>query len=75
MSEIRITFVDAGDWIGLYVDGDLKAQGHDIPEHEVARILVNSIPIDNAVVEERWDWDPDGNGGQLPQNIGDVSWE
>lgn len=73
MCEMLIKFVRADDWIGLYVDGDLKEQGHSIDEFEVARILVESLPIENTIVAERYNWDW-VEQGTLPQKYQDIQW-
>jgi hypothetical protein len=76
MSEVKVTFVysDEGDWIGMYIDEKLYRQGHSLGEEEVARGIIEMIPVENTIVESRENWDGESQG-QLPEKFGDIQWK
>jgi hypothetical protein len=42
---MKVDKVYCDDWVALYVDGELKCQGHDIPLRTIFNIL--NIPIES----------------------------
>ena len=42
----------SGDWVGLYVDGDLKAEGHRLTEYQVLRAL--DFEVREIETPEEW---------------------
>lgn len=66
---IHVVFAeDTGDWVGLYSDGKLVAQGHSFSEREVLEHLGIPFRFVRANVE--------ATGYELPENIGAVQrWE
>lgn len=62
----EIMFVGNGDdWVGLYIDGKLKFQGHSIPRFELMAAL-------GIGYKERDDWDVEADGYSLPDNLDEV---
>ena len=39
-----ITLVDMDDWLGIYVDGELKLQGYDIETIEIIEAITGELP-------------------------------
>lgn len=39
-----VQFLRGDDWVGLYVDGELRYQGHSIQEEDVVRYIHGSCP-------------------------------
>ena len=64
------------DWGGLYIDGKLKAQGHDYSHLGVIREVLEAINVFHiiySVDDEACYFDP--WGGSCPENIEDLkSW-
>lgn len=40
----KVAFVHADDWVAMYVDGALVAQGHSLQEETVVRLLTGENP-------------------------------
>jgi len=53
---MNLTYINAGDWEGLYIDGALAEEGHSINWSDVLPKLVG-FTIDS--VQTRWDVDLD----------------
>lgn len=64
--EVTLVSALSGDWVGLYVDGELRAQNHSLRARDVLRAL--GIEFQDFIAEERW-MDREGS---LPTNISDV---
>lgn len=66
----KIVFITADDWEGLYIDGTLVAEGHNIPRHELMRALgfedYKSLSADYEWLSER---------GTLPKKLSEVKLE
>lgn len=62
---MNVTLVrdEGGDWIGLYVDGVLKAEGHSLNEHEV----LLSVGVQHDTV-----WRDMSRGDRLPYKLSDL---
>lgn len=65
---MTITFVShaGGDWEGLYVDGQLVAEGHTLKWWDVLRAL--SIDYNTINADEEWMYDV----GRLPEKLDEV---
>jgi len=65
-TEMAVTFVDADDWEGLYIDGKLVVEAHHLRLQDIfcrLGVKVTFLPVDQEWLEER---------GSLPTNIEDV---
>lgn len=40
MKKIGILYSNSGDWVGLYIDGKLIAEGHSISECDMVKLLL-----------------------------------
>lgn len=61
------------DWQGLYVNGKLAAQGHNIQLHELADAIIERLPrLDISYEEKSVDYDWMEDRGDLPDNIEEV---
>lgn len=40
----KITIVDCDDWVGLYVGGELKLQGHSLSTRDVVEVITGERP-------------------------------
>lgn len=56
------------DWEGLYVDGKLYHQGHDIPNDVILEAC--NIEIKKIVCDQ--DWLLEESDGRLPEKLSDV---
>lgn len=46
---MKITYVKADDWAGIYIDDDLYTEGHSIPHFEWIRLLQKAgIEVDDS---------------------------
>lgn len=70
MSTVTHVFASGGDWEGLYLDDNLKFEGHSIKAWElgdlISRYLITdytSFTVNNEWMEEQ---------GYLPENIKDI---
>jgi hypothetical protein len=63
---MKVTFVNGSNWVGLYIDGELKYEDHDIEPD----ILLDYLKLDYDwyYADETWL----GHRGRLPQKIDDV---
>lgn len=76
-NKVQFVHSDQGDWVGMYINGHLAAQGHSLAPEEVASALANSAQIQGVIqgsvmITSNTDWDASANGGQLPSNYSDV---
>lgn len=63
-----ITFVsNDDDWEGVYINGELAAEGHSISAQDLADVL--SLEFQSIYVSNEWLGDEVGN---LPENINDI---
>lgn len=62
-----VTIVSSVDWLGIYVDGELKYQSHNIDPERLLSIL--KIPYTSADVDDVW---LDSIGGRFPRHLSDV---
>ena len=60
---MKIVIAYADDWSGLYIDGKLKMQGHDLDQRELIRAL--GFECDELEVDLEWM----GKVGHLPKDI------
>lgn len=44
-----IHFMRADDWIGLYINGELVEQGHNISEEELTKILLDKLGEEHVI--------------------------
>lgn len=67
MSAVKITLVsgDDGDWIGMYVDGELKAEGHSLSERRVLEVLKSVYEFEVEGITTKID-------DRLPQRLSRV---
>jgi hypothetical protein len=65
----KVTLLQVDDWMGLYIDGVLMDENHNLSERGVLEILAREL---NFPFEHIWDED-DGyiekNGGRCPENL------
>ena len=62
-----VTIVSCDDWVGLYLEGSLKLEGHSLPLRDVIELLVGEAP---NRVEADADWIADR--GSLPDSLAEV---
>jgi hypothetical protein len=63
---VKINIVDAEDWAGLYIDGNLIYEGHSLSAEDVLHFL--QIPYD-----QRWvDGDLEEFGNRLPKTFAEL---
>jgi hypothetical protein len=64
----RITIVrnDEGDWVGVYIDGELKYENHSIRNEE----LLDIIGIEYDSIN---DLNLDQYGNHLPQQLSEIA--
>lgn len=60
-----ITIVRADDWVGIYVDGELKTENHSLDEDD----LLDVLGIEHKVV---WADEYLNKRGRCPQDLKDV---
>jgi hypothetical protein len=63
---VDVTIVWGEDWEGLYIDGELKAQGHLIS----AKDVLDALGLELDEIEADGDWL--GERGDLPQKLEEV---
>lgn len=74
MSEAKkVVLVMGDDWEGLYVDGQLQAEGHSLSPMRVLRALGNSLDpmllnAEGVIADDEWLSDV----GTLPMALSDV---
>lgn len=68
----KITIVKStdGDWSGLFINGIISFQSHNIPEHEILETLFKSQPFEYETLEVDGDWL--GDIGQFSANLSDI---
>lgn len=47
--EVKIEFLSTDDWQGIYIDGELKNEGHNLTAFDVLKVL--KIKYDSIYVE------------------------
>lgn len=67
MKKKNIVFICADDWEGMYINGELVAEGHSIEKDTVLTIL-------GLEFNEDWTVDEDwlNERGRLPKKLSDV---
>ena len=66
-----ITLAHADDWVGIYKDGKLIYEDHDIEPERLLKLF--GIETKSRWVDDEWIcYD---SGGHLPADIEDVKWE
>ncbi len=60
----EVVIVDADDWQGLYVNGKLQYENHEIRPDEILKIL----GINYRIIECDSNW-IENQGGRLPKNL------
>lgn len=63
---MKITFVDGDDWKGLYIDGKLFMEGHELTIYDV----LDAIDVKYKYIEPDLDWL--AHNGSLPEKLSDV---
>lgn len=68
----RMTFAQADDWVGIYIDNALMAEGHSIPAVEASEIAIDygATTVESRDVDLDWIHDM----GNLPVLMEDVVW-
>jgi hypothetical protein len=61
---MKITFLHSGsgDWVGMYIDDELDAEGHSLDEKRVAEISAKAVRghLDEEIsIESIWSQDSD----------------
>jgi len=68
---MKIVIADGDDWQGLYIDGELKMEGHSFNVADVIKTITGTKP---EYVEVDADWLMEL--GRLPQKLSEVQvWE
>jgi hypothetical protein len=62
----HIKVVSADDWTGLYIDGKLKLENHNLHWDEILDAI--GVDYESDVIDEDW---MEANG-RLPENLSDV---
>jgi len=65
MSDFTLVQNDQGDWIGLYKDGKLIAEGHSFQESQ----LLNLVGVTHDLI---WDVEVPENMGGFPDTLDEV---
>lgn len=65
-SEQEVLLVSGDDWEGIYVDGKIHVQGHQVRLEDFARIF--GIELKHKGVGSGWLYDE----GHLPYNLEDI---
>lgn len=68
----RMTFAQADDWVGIYIEDALMTEGHSISPIEAARVAIEGGATDVVSRDVDLDWIHDM--GNLPVLIEDVIW-
>lgn len=63
---MKVVIAYADDWSGLYIDGELKLQGHNLDQRE----LIRALGVECEEFEVDFDWI--GKVGYLPDDIKEV---
>lgn len=59
---VTLVYADTGDWVAVYLDGELVDQGHSFQEDRLLTLL-------GIEVETRYDVSAEANGWQFPQRL------
>jgi hypothetical protein len=55
IKQIRILRTGSGDWTGLYVDGELRREGHSLDVmHAIMDVLGSSADIKNVTIKDNY---------------------
>jgi hypothetical protein len=75
MSDVSVQFVRSpdGDWVGMYVNGELVAENHSLQEEDVVNALTDRHGLSLKLNQTRWDWDLEKDGGRLPDQLSEVT--
>jgi hypothetical protein len=65
MKKIGFLHSGAGDWVGMYIDGKLAAEGHELQVETVAKLLEPQAEIVNVYSEDE---DLDRYGNSCPKH-------
>lgn len=63
-----VVILNGDDWVGIYVKGELKAEGHSLQEDEVVTALGIPVEVIWRVDEEFWD----ECGGRCPSDLEEL---
>ena len=63
---MKVTFVSGDDWQGLYIDGELKREGHSLAARDVLELL--GVRCDYVTADQQWLEE----SGDLPRRLSDV---
>ena len=69
---MNIIIADADDWCGLYVDGKLVMEDHDITASDVCPLIVGHTL--EAYIHKEVDFDWLSDIGNFPETIEEVKW-
>jgi hypothetical protein len=67
---MKVTIVEANDWQGVYVSGEIEEQNHSLFNSYYLGQLLDRLNINWEIVECDEDWLM--NEGYLPDNLKDV---
>lgn len=59
---VTLVYADTGDWVAVYLDGELVDQGHSFQEDRLLTLL-------GIEVKTRYDVSAEANGWQFPQRL------
>lgn len=73
MADVKITFVsaEAGDWVGMYIDGKLVDEGHSIPPHRILNAMARCFEFQHEHIECS-DKTFEESGGSMPKRLSEV---
>jgi hypothetical protein len=63
---MKLHYVNGDDWVGLYVDGVLKKQGHSLDVRDIIEAL--NLEYETLFPDAEWLFEV----GYLPESIDDV---
>jgi hypothetical protein len=69
MARAKFVFVEGDDWVGLYIDGELAYEGHNMSPAHLAEFL--DADFERIWADDSWLYEV----GHLPKNLEDVKEE
>lgn len=74
MADVTFVYASTGDWVAMYIDGQLSVEGHSLPTSDIFTDLVGE-KIDSFKEFEGNDWTGGGRGYEsLSEYTGLCPW-
>lgn len=70
MADVTFVYASTGDWVAMYIDGQLSVEGHSLPPSNIFAGLVGE-KIDSFKEFECDDW-PGGRGHENLSEYGNL---